>query len=209
LYEIFGDGLFDRDDVVSLRAFSPEELAVLRQVLNRKINSPTTSSMGRLFDAVASVMGLRQCSRFEGQAAMDVEFLASQGIGETTLTLPLRPRNDDPHPGTDPRVIPDTIVDWEPLMVQLSQRVERGEPASVLAAEFHLALAQAVVDVARQTGNSRVVLTGGCFQNRMLTECVVRALEAAGFRPYWHQRIPPNDGGIALGQLLATAHTQS
>jgi hydrogenase maturation protein HypF len=76
---------------------------------------------------------------------------------------------------------------------------------SKAAARFHNTLADAIVKVARQAGESRVVLSGGCFQNRYLTERAVTALRDAGFKPYWHQRIPPNDGGIAVGQIVAAS----
>ena len=76
-------------------------------------------------------------------------------------------------------------------------------PLAEYSAKFHNALAEAVVAVARRTGERRVVLSGGCFQNRYLTERTVRRLQAEGFQPYWHQRVPPNDGGIALGQVVA------
>ena len=71
------------------------------------------------------------------------------------------------------------------------------------SAKFHNALAEAVVAVAKRAGERRVVLSGGCFQNRYLTERTVRRLQTEGFQPYWHQRVPPNDGGIALGQIVA------
>ncbi|MCI0364533.1 MAG: hypothetical protein L0219_11650, partial [Phycisphaerales bacterium] len=76
---------------------------------------------------------------------------------------------------------------------------------SKAAARFHNTLAAAIVTVARQAGEERIVLSGGCFQNRYLTERTVTALRAAGFKPYWHQRIPPNDGGIAVGQIVAAS----
>jgi hydrogenase maturation protein HypF len=75
----------------------------------------------------------------------------------------------------------------------------------VIAAKFHNGLAEAAVEVARRIGENRVVLSGGCFQNRCLTERVVHRLREEGFRPYWHQRVPPNDGGIALGQIAVAA----
>jgi hydrogenase maturation protein HypF len=75
----------------------------------------------------------------------------------------------------------------------------------IIAAKFHNALAECIIAVAKQTGESRVVLSGGCFQNRFLTERTVLRLRAEGFLPYWHQRVPPNDGGIALGQIAIAA----
>lgn len=82
---------------------------------------------------------------------------------------------------------------------------EAGIPTAIAAARVHNALAEAIVAVAERAGEPRVVLTGGCFQNRLLTERAVRALERAGFRPCWHQRVPPNDGGLAFGQIAAAA----
>ena len=80
--------------------------------------------------------------------------------------------------------------------------MKRGVPAGLVSARFHNTLAEIMVAVARRTGQERVVLSGGCFQNRYLTERAVGRLQSEGFRPYWHQRIPPNDGGIALGQVV-------
>jgi hydrogenase maturation protein HypF len=171
-------------------------------MLGRGINSPWTSSAGRLFDAVASIIGLRHQAGFEGQAAMDVEFAAQETSQETTLTLPIREQSHHDLEQTLSQFGPDRVVDWQPLVLELIRKMNDDVPASVLAAEFHHALAAAIVEVARSTGQNRVVLTGGCFQNRLLTECTVAQLEAAGLRPYWHQRIPPNDGGIALGQAV-------
>jgi hydrogenase maturation protein HypF len=81
--------------------------------------------------------------------------------------------------------------------------VQKGVASGRISAKFHNALAEAVVAVAKKVGEQRVVLSGGCFQNRYLSERVVRRLQAEGFQPYWHQRVPPNDGGIALGQIVA------
>jgi hydrogenase maturation protein HypF len=83
--------------------------------------------------------------------------------------------------------------------------LRRGLSAGWIAAKFHNTLAEVIVAVAERVDEERVVLSGGCFQNLYLTERVVTRLRAAGFRPAWHQRIPPNDGGIALGQALAAA----
>ena len=91
------------------------------------------------------------------------------------------------------------VLDWEPAVhAVLSQPAP---PAA--AARFHNMLVAMAVEVAKQVGESKVVLSGGCFQNRYLTERMVAQLHAAGHRPYWHQRVPPNDGGIALGQIVA------
>ena len=89
------------------------------------------------------------------------------------------------------------------MISEILADVGRRVPVSVISAKFHNALAEGIVTVAMRIGQSRVVLSGGCFQNRYLTERTVRRLQAEGFRPYWHQRVPPNDGGISLGQVVA------
>jgi hydrogenase maturation protein HypF len=83
--------------------------------------------------------------------------------------------------------------------------LQKGQTCGQISAKFHNTLAEIIVAVARKLGERRVVLTGGCFQNRYLVERSVDRLQEAGFKPYWHQRIPPNDGGIALGQIIAAA----
>ena len=95
------------------------------------------------------------------------------------------------------------VIDWEPMIRQILEEVRNRRPIGMIAAKFHNTLANIVVDIARRVGEPRVLLTGGCFQNRRLTERTVAALNAADFRAYWHQRVPPNDGGIALGQVMA------
>jgi hydrogenase maturation protein HypF len=100
------------------------------------------------------------------------------------------------------------IVDWAPLVQEVLSDLGTGVANPLMAARFHNALAEMVVAVARHAGEAQVALSGGCFQNRYLTERTVRRLTAEGFSPHWHQRIPPNDGGIALGQILAAARSK-
>ncbi len=224
LYEIFGDETF-RLDLPPLRAFHAEELRVLRTMLKRQVNSPRTSSAGRLFDGVAALLGLRQDCGFEGQAAMDLEFAAlkqchpEEGVSPTKdlcisdgekhrsfaalrmtggkdMTRDKQSYSFQVH-GEAP-----IVVDWEPMVREI---VAAGEDAEVTAWRFHVTLAAMAAAVARRSGEENLVLSGGCFQNRLLTELVIRHIQEAGMRPYWHQRVPPNDGGIALGQVVAAA----
>jgi hydrogenase maturation protein HypF len=97
------------------------------------------------------------------------------------------------------------MIDWVPPLLELIQERKRGAPPEPLAGALHDGLSAAIVDVARRIGRRRVVLTGGCFQNARLTERTVDLLCAAGFAPYFHQRIPPNDGGLAVGQAVFAA----
>ena len=97
------------------------------------------------------------------------------------------------------------IVDWEPMIRAILQDVGDAIPLARISIKFHNTLVEMIVEVARRVAEQRIVLTGGCFQNKYLLEHAVRRLEEEGFRPYWHQRIPPNDGGIALGQIFAAS----
>ncbi len=210
LHETFGDTAFELGDRPTLRAFSGAELAALRTMLTQGVNSPRTSSVGRLFDAVASLLGLRQRMRFEGQAATDLEFAADGASGEAPY--PLRMEDGERRMEATAAAASHSalrtshsafLLDWVPMVRAILDDSKRGVPAGEISARFHLTLAEAIVAVARRIGEPRVVLSGGCFQNRRLTEHAVRRLEAEGFLPYWHQRIPPNDGGISLGQVVA------
>ncbi len=210
LHEIQGDAVFEQEDLPTVAAFSAAELAALKTMLAKNLNSPVTSSMGRLFDAVASLIGLRQQIRFEGQAAMELEFALNEVETDEAYELPIadcrlpiaRTRTSADESATGNRQ-PPMALDWSAMISAILTEVTHGVPTGLISARFHNALAEAVVAVARQIGEARVVLSGGCFQNCYLTERTVRRLQAAGFRPCWHQRVPPNDGGIALGQIVA------
>lgn len=196
-------------DLPPWREFSPREAEILDSMLARGINSPRTSSVGRLFDAIAALIGLRQMVRFEGQAAMELEY-ALAGI-ETNDSYPvhvvLHASADEnlPRPAeTSGRATRRTmILDWEPMVIEIVNDMARGVPIGFLAAKFHNTLVESLVTVAGLVGEPRVCLSGGCFQNRYLTERSIRRLRDEGLQVYWHQRVPPNDGGIALGQAVA------
>jgi hydrogenase maturation protein HypF len=180
--------------------FSEEELRVLLAALERGTSVLWTTSAGRLFDAVASLAGLCQRSAFEGQAAMRLEFAADGAEPDEpaeAYPLPLLRRDGV------------LVLDWEPMLRELRSDLDSGSPVGRVSSRFHDALAEAITAVAREQGLPCVALSGGCFQNRRLTEETVRRLEAAGFRPYLHQRVPPNDGGIALGQAVAPLYLKA
>ncbi len=177
-----------------LDGFSDGERRLLGRMLASGANSPLTSSCGRLFDAVAALLGIKAVSSFEGQAAMMVEFAVKEGVDDA-YPVSLRSRG-----GGEP-----LVFDWEPLVRAILRDQERGVETGVICARLHNALADLIVEVARQVGLERVVLSGGCFQNRYLTERTFHRLQQEGFRPFTHQRVPPNDGGIALGQIVVAA----
>jgi hydrogenase maturation protein HypF len=154
----------------------------IHHMLERGINVVPTTSVGRLFDAVASISGIARENRFEGQAAM----LLENEIGS------LRTEEAYALPGGD----------WAPLISAVMADVGGGVARSLIAARFHNALVNWILEVAVHAGLKQVVLSGGVFQNRYLTERSAAALESRGFEVYTHQRVPPNDGGIALGQVV-------
>jgi hydrogenase maturation protein HypF len=204
LYASYGDAVFGRNDLPPIRAFSSRELASLKTMLQRGLNSPVTSSIGRLFDAVASLAGLRQQTRFEGQAAMELEFNLANPETEPAYQFDFaRPEATSSAHGSA------LILDWAPLVESVLGDLQAGASAAQISARFHNGLVEAIVMLARKVGHPQVCLSGGCFQNRYLTERAIGRLRAEGFRPYWQQRVPPNDGGIALGQIVAARYMAS
>jgi hydrogenase maturation protein HypF len=189
LYELFGEGAFDLKPSPTLEAFEPRELLVLRKKLMAPDRALTTS-MGRFFDAAASLAGVCQRSRFEGEAAMVLEFNTHGLESGEAYPFPLHSRGDG------------FILDWEPLVKELLADMGREVPAWIISQRFHNALAEGLVAAAKRVGLEQVGLSGGCFQNRYLTERAVHRLKQEGFRPFWQKRVPPNDGGLSLGQAV-------
>jgi hydrogenase maturation protein HypF len=205
LHAMFGGDVIDLD-LAPVRVFEPAERRLMLQALGRGVNAPVTTSAGRLFDAVSAIIGLRQRANFEGQAAMALEWAVREGV-------------DDSYPfglgGPPSRAYlaswqaPEYVIDWAPSIHALIGDLQRDVSAGVMAAKFHNTLAAMITAVARRVGESRVALTGGCFQNGVLVDRTVTRLREAGFMPYWHQRVPPNDGGIAFGQVAAYVYGYS
>jgi len=187
LYEMMGD---DAADIAS-EWFRPEELRTLMAALNRPEIFPRASSMGRVFDAVAALCGLSERVSFEGQAAMALEFAADPNVREA-YPLPLS--------ATTP-----AVADWEPLIRGVLDDRSNDVDIARIAAKFHIALSEMALAAAVRAGCPQVLLTGGCFQNALLTDRVRKRLLDNDFRVYTHRDVPPGDGGIALGQLLIAA----
>ena len=184
LQALFGD---DLPDLECLRTFEDTELRMLKKMLAKNIHCPTSSSAGRLFDAVASLLNVCQIQQFEGQAAMQLEQL-SNDIDES---YPFTVLNSDP-----------MIIDWAPLIQNLLNDFAHRSLGD-RAAKFHNTLARIILDRAVFAQQKKVVLSGGCFQNDRLTTTTTNLLQNAGFEVYRHSQIPPNDGGLAVGQLYA------
>ncbi len=193
LWEAYGEDFHELDlPVVSERA--PEERRVLARMLQRGLRSPLTSSMGRLFDGVAALIGVRERCRYEAQAAIELEQLVTPGAAGRPFAWEL----------CGPEQWPWRI-DPAPMVRELAAEVRRRDTT---AAELSLRFHCTVIDMVRgtcgaireRTGIERVVLSGGVFQNELLLRGCHGALEGAGFQVHAHRLVPANDGGVALGQ---------
>jgi len=174
-----------------------DEIGIARRQIERRLNSPLASSMGRLFDAVAAVIGTRRRSFYEGQAAMELEALAGTRVGEP-FSLPIVEEEAG-------RFQFDPL----PLLIALGERRAKGAAVEELAAGFHDAVARATVEVAvrlaEATAINQVAIGGGVFQNARLATAVVAGLEARRLRPLVPRQLSPNDGAISYGQAAVAA----
>jgi hydrogenase maturation protein HypF len=179
-------------DLAPVRAAGEEERNVLEGMLAGGINAPPTSSIGRLFDAAASLAGLCQRNRYEAQAPCELE--AAVHPAEAACY---------------PFPVEEGVLDPRPALRALVEDVRSGVEPSRLAARFHNGLAGGVVRACGilrdETGLERVALSGGAWQNLRLLHLVVEGLEGAGFEVLTHREVPPNDGGLALGQAAVAA----
>jgi len=182
LCEIFGDAAFEMMDF----GFSETENGLLKIALSKNLNSPKTSSVGRLFDGVASLLELCHVNQYEGHAAILLENCASECETPDFYNFEICEKG----------------IDWKPMILELLED-KKTQSIRYCAAKFHNTLAKISVEIARLAGQKTIVLSGGCFQNARLTKKVFDELTAANFVVHTHQNVPPNDGGLALGQLYA------
>ncbi|MBN1480715.1 carbamoyltransferase HypF [candidate division KSB1 bacterium] len=198
LYEMAPDAFQRYHDMPPFQQLAKAENRTLEKMLEKRINTVRTSSAGRLFDAVASLLDIQHINYYEGQAPMLLEFAAWKDM-------------------SGPKIYPCCIdfspanaamwsLNWQPMIESILLDIKNNVKASVIAAAFHNTLVHLVLTVAKHSGQKRIVLSGGTFQNKYLVEKTVATLSAAGFDVYRHQQVPPNDGGIALGQIAAINH---
>ncbi len=182
------------------RRVSPVALRTVMKMLEREFNTPRTSSAGRLFDAVASLAGGRDIVSFEGQAAMQLEWLATGAPVDGSYPFDLVETPAAP-----------LIIDTRPLIRAVAQDVSHSIDATKIARRFHSTIVEIIATVCarlrRDVGLDAVVLSGGVFMNALLTAEVLTRLKVDGFRVYRHRLAPPNDGGLSLGQLAVAAAT--
>jgi hydrogenase maturation protein HypF len=195
----------------------PVQWRACHRMIERRFNSPPTSSSGRLFDAVASLIGLRDVVSYEAQAAMELEWLAADKAAEGEYPFDLEHHSLSDEGAAFPPLPPGEgvigtslkMVDTRPLLRAIVDDLAHGVAPAQIARRFHFTLAKMILEVCRQIrsscGISRVVLSGGAFINEVLTSDAVRLLEQDGFVVFRHEVVPTGDGGLSLGQLAIAA----
>jgi hydrogenase maturation protein HypF len=198
LQRVFGDRFLDLD-LPFVQTLDRQSWAKLRKMIRTGTNCPETSSMGRLFDAISALVGVRSAINYEGQAAIELEAAASHQVDHGYVF------QIDPASG---------VIKADPAIRAVVEDLLADAPAALVSARFHRGVADLIVASAEhiraQHGLSRVALSGGVFQNALLLRWAVQSLQQAGFEVFTHSRVPPGDGGISLGQAaVANAHVRS
>ena len=217
LHQALAGQAFSVDHPVVRRLAEPEQ-PLFNAMLDKGINSPLTSSCGRLFDAVTALLNIRHIVSYDGQAAIELEALAESTGGDVKSPFAKAPNNG---PKGDTGGFPFNIASHEgnPFQIDFSATItaivsdlNAGIPPAVTARRFHTTVANAAVEactrIAGETGLNRVVLSGGVFQNRLLSEMVYTGLTERGLQVFTHRLVSPNDGGIALGQAAIAGRRQ-
>lgn len=202
LAQAYGDAFLDLD-MPFVQQLDRSKWHVLSQMMASKLNSPPTSSMGRLFDAVAALLGLptgvaQGALLYEGQAAIELEVQANKATSTVTTAYPFTIEGQSP-----------TIINVAPLICAIVHDIQQGIAVPQIALRFHYSVAEllavACAMVRQQTGLHTVTLSGGVFQNQLLLAHLQTRLEAMAFQVYSNRRVPPNDGGLSLGQIAIGA----
>jgi hydrogenase maturation protein HypF len=197
LFQHFGDGFWNLP-ITFIKQLDRRGAEILLKMVERGVNSPLTSSCGRLFDAVAALAGIRQRVTYEAQAAIELEAAIATGNDGSAYPLELSPDGAG------------WLIDTKPMFEALVSDLRRGESASLISCRFHNALIEIFVHLAillrDRTGLERACLSGGTFQNVYLHEGLGTRLRAAGFEVFTHSEVPAGDGGLSLGQAMVAAH---
>lgn len=196
---LFDMGLYQKAELLFNPGNAPHlsnELQLIKSMLGKSINSPLTSGMGRLFDAVSALLNVKTVSAFEGQAAMELEFSIGDFRTNGFYKFGLNEEGSE------------FIIDWMPLIQCILDDLEEKKTTPEISAKFHNTLTEIILSVAKKTGFENIAISGGCFQNTYLLENAVKKLRNNGFLPYWQKKIPVNDGGISLGQIAYTDYIE-
>jgi len=185
----------------------PVELQTIERMLERRFQTPLTSSVGRLFDAVASLLAIRDRVSYEGQAAVELEWIASRVVPDGVYPFAIEQERSGDSGESLLR------IDMRPLIAAIVEEIGRKVAPAVIARRFHSTMVEMIAHVCvrlrKTTGLNVVVLSGGVFLNALLTTETSSQLKQDGFRVYRHRLVPPNDGGLSLGQLAIAAAWQS
>lgn len=191
LFATYEERISNLFDLLKEIGFLSIDWQLLIQCLQKNINAPICTSMGRLFDAISSLLGLCHINEFEGHAAIRLEALAYQAPSHQIKY-------------DTPLIFDQGLwrMDYRPMVRQIVSD-KNDIPHSIIADAFHAAIAEYAVKIAQKAGLKDILLSGGVMQNKVLVEKIVTGLKHAGYCPHLHQHTPPNDGGIATGQLLS------
>lgn len=189
----------DIDELPFLQTVEKQALQALRRQIDREISSPLTSSMGRLFDAVASLIGVRNESTYEAQAAIEME----------VWSKPYVPTSQ-PYTYSVEKTVHGITIHLHELLQSIVEDVRAGKSIGRIGANFHRTIADMAIDVCQRarasTGLNEVALSGGVWQNQILLDLVRDGLRQKNFVVYFHKQVPTNDGGLSLGQAVIANH---
>jgi hydrogenase maturation protein HypF len=192
LYSIYGSKA-KRIKIDFNRRIENKKLLIIEKMIDQKINSPLTSSCGRLFDAISSLLGIRDEVSYEGQAAMELESLCTFRI-EEKYKFSIYKEGEK------------FIIDPQEIFIEVVNDLKKGIDKRVIAVKFHNTVAEFTVDlcgrIRKKSSINKVALSGGVFQNRYLTEKIISLLKKDDFQVYIQRKVPSNDGGISLGQAV-------
>lgn len=199
LYTLLGEG-FSLEGL-PLSKLNMNEIDIIKRQLKQGLNSPLTSSAGRLFDGVSALAGVRGEIEYEAQAAIELEMIVLDEQGGV---------EGEPYPFSIVEQQGVKVVKLGELISAVVQDIREQIPASVISVKFHRTMAQIIADmcniISREKGINKVALSGGVFQNRLLLKQTVAALHKEGFIVYTHRLVPCNDGGISLGQAVVASY---
>lgn len=198
LYSSFGED-FLKQNLEFIKTFSKKETTILNTMLTKEINSPLTSSTGRLFDAASSMLNICHYNSYEGQAAIELQMTAERCLNKQKTAYEYKLYEDNGK----------TIIDWRPIILSIVSDIKRGIPKETIAYKFHSTVSKFTVEVclnlSRKYNINKIALSGGVFQNKLLAEMLTKDLSGNGFTCYTHHQVPANDAGISLGQAAISA----
>ncbi len=196
LYSSLGKDDFKKIAPRIFKRVDAKKLSAIIKMLEERINSPLTSSAGRVFDAVAAIIGLKDEITFEAEAAIELEAITDEGLVGQKTPYPFNFEDGEP-----------SVIDLRPLIAGIADDTLSGQSQAAISARFHATLAEVVLtvvkDIAGAEGVTDVALSGGVFQNKLFANLCRQRLEAIGFAVYMNERVPSNDGGVSLGQVAA------